>query len=229
VTPKDVIQQALSEDLRSREGSKLALNLETGLSAQEIQEFEGRFPKGLPVEIRELLAFSSGFEFAPFGLVDFRGRLPFEFEDAFPDGLPLAGDDSGNFWVQDIHPESGLWGAIFFVSHDPPVVVVQATLLVDFLHQIFDFGRAPYKSAIANIKEKVVPQIWADDSYSIKVEDARSSSDSTMSTFARQLPENSKIIDLRPGKIGSGFSFGSHGSETRVQRYGDEPIFAVEG
>jgi hypothetical protein len=224
MTPKDVIQQASSEALRSDGGRKLALVLEAGLSAQEITEFERRFPKGVPADILELLAFTSGFEFAPLGLIDFRGRLPFEFEEAFPCGLPLAGDDLGNFWIQDISPETGLWGAIFFVCHDPPVIVVQATSLAEFLRQIF----APHMSAIKNIREDVVPRIWANNPYSVKIEDALSSSDSAISTFARQLKGSFKITDLRSAKIGSGFSFGSHGPETEVRRYGGEPIFAVE-
>lgn len=228
LTPKEALQKALSENLTTREGRPLEPTLWGSLETQAMVEFERRLPENLPHEIKELLALASGFEFAYVGRVDFRGELPFEFEDAFPCGLSLAGDGEGNFWVQDIRPDTGAWGAVFFVSHDPPVIVVQAPSLAEFLNQIFDIGRPPHNNALAQIKTVITPRIWADDPYLIKVEVARSSPDSALSAFAKQLAHGFGIADLRQSEVASGLSYNSHGSKTSIVRYGLEAIFATE-
>ena len=91
-----------SEKNFAGEPQRIAIRLQPGLTPQEIKEFETAFPGQLPSGVQQLLAFASGFEVEPIGLVDFLGRHPFEFKDAFPYGVPLAGDGEGNFWVQDI-------------------------------------------------------------------------------------------------------------------------------
>src|SRR5689334_8432785 len=47
-------------------------------------------------------------------------------------------DGFGNFWVVDVDPETGVWGAVFFACHDPSVIVVQAPDLATFLQQLLD-------------------------------------------------------------------------------------------
>jgi len=200
--------------------------MQAGLTPQEVRGFESRLPGKLPGEIQDLLAFASGFENNAVGLVDFLGRHPFEFTDAFPYGLPIAGDGDGNFWVQDVREDTGLWDKVFFVSHDPPVVAVQAHSLEEFLSQILDFGKSPNDDPLLRVKKDAVDRIWTNDPDLIPFEVALSSEDNELSQCAKQLEDGFRIADLRFAKLGSGFSL--RGLKTIVRRCGPPAIFAVK-
>jgi hypothetical protein len=210
----------------SVEGKQHGFTLRPGLTPEELKEFEARLPGELPVEIRELLAFASGLEVDAIGLVDFLGRHPFAFDDAFPDGLPLAGDGEGNFWLQDVREDTGLWDQIFFVSHDPLVVALQAHSLEQFLKQLLNPEDFSYPDALLNVKKNAVDRIWANDPYTIPLEVALSSEDRMISECAEQLEAGFRIADLRVADIGSGFRV--KGLKTLVRRCGPSPIFAIK-
>jgi hypothetical protein len=83
----------------------------------------------IPADMHDLLAFATGFAFAPVGTVDFLGRdLSVE---TFFHSVPLLGDGFGNFWILDAEPQDR-WTAVLFWCHDPAVVVIQAPALPAF-------------------------------------------------------------------------------------------------
>jgi hypothetical protein len=202
------------------------IDMQPGLTPADINKFEATLPGKLPGEVRDLLAFSSGFEVDTIGLVDFLGRHPFEFKDAFPRGLPVAGDGDGNFWVQDVREDTGQWDRVFFVSHDPSVVVVQANSLEEFLSQILDVNKPLNQSPLLRVKTDAVECIWKNDPYLVSLEAAISSGDVELSQCAKRLDDGFGIADLRFSEPGSGFSV--RGLKTIVMRCGPSPIFAVK-
>src|ERR671913_2293699 len=109
VTPLEIIRQAQANTLIDEDGHVITLELLPGLSRTELQDFADQVPCRVPPEIAELLRSCSGF-YGTVEQVDFTGRnLMFEFEPAFPHGLPIAADDCGNFWVVDLHPDTARW------------------------------------------------------------------------------------------------------------------------
>lgn len=107
-----------------------------------MESFEAGLPGSLPTDVRELLSYASGFRFDRLKTdVDFLGSELFAFEEALPHGVPLLGDGFGNCWVLDVHPSDGRWGQVFYVCHDPLMVLVQAPSLAALLTQIFDAAR----------------------------------------------------------------------------------------
>jgi hypothetical protein len=222
--PLDVLKKALQTHSIQKYGTTIKLH--EALSEQEIGDLKRRLPNKLPGEIRKLLAFTSGFEFPPFGLVDFCGRLPFQFKEAFPFGLPVANDDAGNFWIQDIRSDTGIWGQVFFVCHDPPVIAIQAQTLVEFLEKIFDLKNVRSRGHLKQTIEVGVDRIWASDSSSMSFEEAAMSHDPILAACAKQLDQAFTFVDLRTSEIGSGFVYGSPGSI--VRRCGADPVFAVK-
>jgi hypothetical protein len=226
-TPTTVIKLALSESERNGKGEVPNLVLEPGLSVQDLAAFEAQLPGPLPLPARELLAFCSGFHFEPLGFIDLVGEVNAALEEILPCGRTILVDGSGNQWVIDIHPGSGLWGAIFYVCHDPPVLVVQASNLAQFLDQVFDLRRQSRRGAIEWVRREVVPGIWAVDSLSKPAESLREVVDSQLATFARELPDGWMIADLRNLEPGQGFVWGRNGPATLLRRSDSHLLFAA--
>jgi SMI1 / KNR4 family (SUKH-1) len=204
------------------------VTLSPGLSREGIAEFQKRLPGPLPNDIRELLGYSAGFHLASVGSVHFAEATDSQFTKALPFAITLLADGSGNFWEVDVISKSGAWGAVFFVSHDPPVIVVQAPDLETFLWQVLDPNQSNPKNALNHVRKVGAARIWKDDPWLILVRDARTVQDPAVSNFAEQLPENFRLADLRSKEIGSGFSWGLAGPNTEVRRDGAELLFGVE-
>lgn len=201
------------------------IELQPGLSAEELLALEQRLGLPLPPDMRELLAFARGFACERAGEVDFTGSLPFAFESAFPCGVPVAADGMGNFWVVDANPATGAWGPVFFASHDPPVMALQARDLAAFLAQVLAPGQS---SALDQVREKAVFRIWREKPGLLTKDQALQSEDPELAAFAAQLDERFEICDLRGADVGQGFAWGRAGPRAEVRRHGAALIFAVQ-
>lgn len=219
------------------EGFSAAIKLKPGLTEDQIAKFASRLPGTLPPEIGALLAYSSGFEIDLSCLiktpskfhsasVQFTGSGEVEF-DVFPFAIDLLGDGYGNFWLVDVNPD-GAWGAIIYLSHDPPVVVVQSPDLQSFLVQVLQPEERSSRISLNYVHEDAASSIWAKDSWLIPVAQARQSNDVRISNFAKNLPEKLAVVDLRRREIGSGFSWGKGSSTPSLLRDGPDLMFAVE-
>lgn len=227
MSPKQIIKSVLSERFQDEDGNEFSVQLHPGLSESEYEDFAGRLPARPPAEISDLLRFTRGFDFSPVERVDFRGELAFEYEPAFPHGLPICGDGFGNFWIVDVNPESGAWAPIFYACHDPPVIAWQASSLGAFLQDLFELGRRHASSAVGRVHDEVVLEIWRQNSGLILAAEAQGSEDGELRAFAAQLDERAMIADLREPRMGSGFSWGRYGPDTLVQRDGTRLLFAI--
>ena len=69
MTATEKLKSILTEQYISEDGDKYKVELKKGLTDQQIDDLAKRLPTGqVPIEIRELLKFASGFEF--YGLED---------------------------------------------------------------------------------------------------------------------------------------------------------------
>jgi SMI1 / KNR4 family (SUKH-1) len=228
VTPLGIIRQAQARTLIDEDGHVVTLELLPGLSRAEIRDFARRVPCRVPEEITELLAACGGVE-GVIDQVDFAGRIPtFEFEGAFPDGLPLASDGFGNFWLVDLHPESTRWGPIYFVCHDAPVILYQSDTLEEFLIELFRMLEPPHESLIDDVHEDRLARVWRTNPGVLSYEQCLGSEDPVLSAFARTLDESFQLIDLRHAKPGDGFSWGRYGPNTQIRRFGTHAVFAYQ-
>jgi len=221
LTAKDALEQALHDGLPG-------FRLIPGLSEREVREFEKRQGAPLSSEAREVLLFASGFTYEPFGGVTFLGKDDFTFPSLFPKAIALAGDGSGNFWVLDVREDSGAWGRVLFVSHDPPVVVVQAADLAQYVHQVLAVGRSDDAQELDEVATHASLRIWREDPDLIDVVAARQSADPMLSKFAAELPDAYRIADLRNAGRGTGFTWGRNGPQTDVRRFDSELLFGIE-
>ncbi|NJL29609.1 MAG: SMI1/KNR4 family protein [Thermoanaerobaculia bacterium] len=227
MAPLTTIESAVAEKLQDRDGRSLAESLLPALSDTEIAGLETRWKRPLPRPIKELLAVYSGFVFAPMGLVRFQGMEDCALPEIFPLSRALAKDDEGNQWIIDIRVDAEDWGPVFFVCHDPPVVVLQANDLSELLEQIFGSARAGQPNLIDIVSQKLALEVWKTGSVGIPIQDAKIFADEELRFFANELPDDWAIIDLRARRVGSGFAWGRGGPTTPLARMGSELIFAV--
>jgi hypothetical protein len=228
VTPLGIIRRAQASTLIDEDGNFVTLGLLPGLLLAEMRDFARRVPCPVPEEIEELLGACSGLE-GIIDQVDFAGRLStFEFEAAFPDGLPLATDGFGNFWLVDLHPESTRWGPIYFVCHDAPVILYQSDSLEEFLIELFRMLEPPHESLIDDVHEDRPARVWRTNPGVLSYEQCLRSEDPILSAFARELDETFRIVDLRGARPGDGFSWGRYGPNARIRRFRTHAVFAYQ-
>ena len=229
MTVSEKLKSILTERYVSEDGDEYKVKLLPGLTDQEIDNLAKGVPSGqIPNDIRELLKYTSGFEFSGLEEITFNGIGQFGFEEIFPNSVQLVGDGFGNFWILDID-QNGNWGQVFYVCHDPAVIIKHSDNLSEFIHHIDDFGKNGKSSNLDIIHEKSIMEIWQDDNNFIELENARQSSDTTLKEFGLSLTDNFVIADLRNKPNKSGFAWGKFGPKIEnAVRHKSELLWALE-
>ena len=185
------------------------------LDADEIAELEEQLGGPLPHDIEQLLRCASGYSNATTS-VDLTGRI--HGQECEPCGLlntciPLSKTIEGNFWAVDVLSD-GTWSSVFYLSHDPPVYVLQFRSLAEFI------------DATASGKELVDETLIAAacKTPSVKAADALLSQDPAMAKFAKTVSPDCRVFDLRPGSGNIGFEWDL---DSDCVRAGDELIFGL--
>ncbi|REJ94000.1 MAG: SMI1/KNR4 family protein [Planctomycetota bacterium] len=227
MTVVQTIQLAQSSALVDQDGNTISLNLLPPLSADEIDQFAASLPCALPDEIRELLALTRGFEDVGAALVDFTGQaFLFGHEVLFPNGVAIASDGFGNFWVVDVNESSTSFGPIYFACHDPPIILFQCSALNEFLSELFRGCRPPHETLIDDVQEDRTFRVWRTNPGVMSHAEWSESSDPTIQEFVKSLDAKWSVIDLRDAPPGMGFSWGRYGVNTELRRHATLPIFA---
>ncbi|MFV8440585.1 SMI1/KNR4 family protein [Flavobacterium sp. LB2P44] len=229
MTATEQLKSILTENYISEDGNEYTVELKSGLTDLQIDVLAKQAPtEKIPSEIRELLKFTKGFEFYGLEEVTFDGIGQFGFEAFFPNSVQLTGDGFGNFWILDVN-KNGNWGNVFYVCHDPAVIVKHSDNLTQFIEHVNDFGKNGNKSNLDIIHEKVIMDIWNKDNGFIELESARQSNDTTLKKFALLLPDNFVIADLRNKQNQSGFAWGKFGPNIdKATRHETELIWGIE-
>jgi hypothetical protein len=230
MTALEQLKSMLDQRYVSEDDDEYRVELKPGLTAQQLELLRASLPGGcLPPEIHELLAFASGFEFYGIDEVTFDGIGLFGLENIFPCSIQLAGDGFGNFWILDID-EQGNWGPVFYACHDPEAIIKHSNNLAEFLRHIDEYGKFGSDSHLDVIHEKTVMQVWEDKAGGfIDKQTAQISTDISLSEFARQLPDNFVIVDLRNKPNKTGFSFSKFAPDIdNAVRYKGELLWGFE-
>lgn len=197
------------------------------LSPEELAALERRLPCPLPDDARALLAVGRGVDGGPLESVDFGGGLEDRLEfELFPHVLPIAHDGYGNYWVLDLLPESTRWGPVYFVCHDPAVVVYQCADVAEFLDGMLAMARPPHKGPLDDVHEGASGRIWAEQPGAVSQAAALASADPELRAFAETLSPEWWIVDLRGATTGAGLAWGHFGPRSRLARYGTLAVFA---
>src|SRR5262245_30647540 len=151
MTAVEHITNAQQAKLVDEDGEPARLELSPALGADEIDSLEKEAGQPLPEELRSLLSFCSGIDGCLDG-IDFTGRgMAFEHREVFPNGIPIARDGFGNFWVIDLTPQTTKAAPVFFACHDAPVILYQSSDIASFLSEVFRMSTPPHKSLVDDV------------------------------------------------------------------------------
>jgi hypothetical protein len=225
MTAVEHIKAAQQAELVDEDGDPIHLELSPALRGDEIDSLQTHVGQPLPEELRMILSFCSGIDGCLDG-IDFTGAsMAFEHKEVFPNGLPIARDGCGNFWVLDLTPHTAKAAPVFFACHDAPVILYQSPDLACFLAEVFRMTTPPHKSLVAEVHEDRLFDVWRKNPGVLDQPTAAAASDAVLRSFASGLPAHFQIVDLRCVSPGMGFSWGRYGPQTEVRRHGYERIF----
>lgn len=223
MTPTEKLKSFLDKKYESEVGDIYKIELLEGMSQFEIEELKGNLPnQHLPTEIKELLKFCRGFEFYGLEEVRFDSLGHFGIEEVFPNSIQLADDGFGNFWILDIDSK-GNWKEVYYVCHDPAVIVKHSNDLTQFIEHVEEFGRLGEESNLDTIHEQIVFDIWNEKVGIMERNERDYDFESTI-----ELPEAFLIADLTNEPIKTGFAWGKFGANSKIIRPTDNPIWIVE-
>lgn len=224
MTPKQRLESIIPNQYESEDGDLYQIELLDGMIDIEIENLKNQLPNNtIPNEIEELLRYCRGFEFYGLDEVRFDAFGHFGFNDMFPNSIQLAGDGFGNFWILDIDSK-GSWNSVYYVCHDPPVLVKHSENLAEFIKHVDEFGRIGNLSNLDIIHEKTVMDIWKEQVGIME----KNEKDYDFENRQLELPEIFLVADLSNSSIKTGFPWGKSGPNTKIIRPTDDPIWIVE-
>jgi len=225
MTPLEKLKSILDTEYQSEDREVYKVQLIERMTDAEIEEYRSLLPNGhLPEEIVELLKFARGFEFGVFEEFRFDSYGQFGFEEMFPHSVPLASDGFGNFWILDVDP-AGNWKEVYYMCHDPAVMVKHSENLADFIGHVNEFGLKLKDSHLDKVHEKTVMDIWREK---VGIMEQNEKDYSFPDAIKMQLPEAFVVADLTNLPIGAGFAWGKFGPNAKVIRVKDKPIWIIE-
>jgi hypothetical protein len=223
----ELLERVRAMTTRGADGAAYPVVLSPGLGEQEILELERRIAGPLPIDYRAALAHCGSFNCEYFE-VDFAGRMmDFEGSGQLPGSVPFASDGCGNFWAIDLLPVQDQLAAVFFVCHDPPVVVFQCSGVATFLQWLIETSQSGGKT-LSDFDQDVVFPVWDRDVGLLSRDDALAG-DPALATFASSLDPKASVIDMRALTPGSGFRWSAFGLHTEHRRAAEDRIFAYWG
>lgn len=198
------------------------------MAEEQIRQLSEKFPhNSIPKELDEILKVTKGWDgFGP-EMVYFDSIDVFGFTDLFPNSISLGTDGFGNYWVLDISPEGDL-GKVFFVCHDPAVIVVNSQNLNEHLKHLLDFYKSPTESKLISIDNELTYNIWQNENNLISKTDFIKQN-SELELFVNKFErEEWTIADLRESKNRDGFPWGKQGSNQILERHPTELIWVMK-
>ena len=223
----NLIERLTKEELIDDDNEELELQLLPPVTEDEVHSLKNALPCPIPKELDELLETTKGMKNTPVGEMTFAPFKEAGLDSIFPSAHIIAEDACGNQWIVDFTSESRTIGPIYYLCHDPAVVVYQCSNLKEFLQSIIIYG-TELSGPIADNVEAEVYEIWRDKPKSFTSKQCIDSDDLELRQFAKSLEGLWYIHDLRQAETGDGFAWGAFGPETKLKRHKELAIFAYE-
>lgn len=149
---------------------------------------------------------------------DFAAPEPWGFAEILLEGAVFAEDGLGNAWIADI--AAGPPTPVYFVCHDPPVIVLEARSFVEFLAIV-----ATWNESGGDAEEDPYLTLVLADAGGLDADEVEAPE---LKTFLNDLGPDWVLYDLSGASPGEGFLCAGSEDAQRVARLGKLPVFAVE-
>lgn|GEM_PF-3112471 len=230
-TPVGVLRAAV-RDLGSARGNQTAGLQLIPPGDGDPRRWTGGHP--LPPEIRKLYAYAGGFSL--YG-DDYSWDPPSggqALPGVFDQPVGIWEDGLGNSTAVDIGPETGAWGAVLFLCHDPAMVVVEAPDFSGWLQWLLDQCRKlPVTGKDeSSLEEEAGVLTWARldprRERTLGPADALSpGDDAVLGAFLGRLPPGAVVFDLRAPQPGDFVDLEPFTPDVKYQRAGEGLLFAA--
>ncbi len=222
------LERLLAADGRSlamEEGEPDVLRVLPRCPPARVAEIEAEIGFALPRELKDILARCIGLEGAITETVDLARVERCGLDSLFGWMINLVGDGAGNYWQLELRPEMEVLGPVWFLCHDPGVVVYQSDDLASFLDGWIRYNTFPGSGPLVEVAETRVNDVWEQTS-DVPRDELVESRDPVLREFAMRLDSKWFITDLRQARIGHGMPLYRYGSKTPHARAGTERVFA---
>lgn len=229
--PIEALHRLMSETFVGEDGKAVRAVLLRPLDALGVEGVRARLRSPTPAtpvatEIKELLTVAPG---VSIGHLEVRwdGHTSGQYlDEIFACVWPVLEDGFGNAWSVEVDARSGEWGSVYFLCHDPPVVVFQAASFAEFLRQVGDEFRGR-PGPLSRVHEEAAMEVWHSGGVLVSAAMVRGASDPIMSEVLACASAGSFVADLRSPRIGDGFPWGKFGSDSALSRPTAAPVFIV--
>lgn len=223
MSPLEAVKILEAGSYYDEDGGSYSVELFPAMTEAELSHFAASMPEGiLQPEMEEMLRYTSGITHPYLDIFDL--RIPANQYDNpfFPGSIHLGNDGAGNQWLLDVTATGDDWGAVYFLDHDPPVVMRFADSLADFFLLLDQLGRNPEESAFERLlgdvdssiyRAGLDPQPTGDLGYDLSEIDA--------------LPALYRVESLEKGGK-QGFVWALHRGYGFVYKFPDRPVWVVE-
>lgn len=229
MTNLEIIYKLKESTFMDEDGEEYHLDFQEGLSDEEINSIIDQFPDNhISEELVEILKETKGWDggYGP-EMVYFDSIGVFELTDLSPFSISLGTDGFGNYWVLDIK-ENGELGKVFFVCHDPAVLVINSQSLNEHLNHLLEYYENPTKSNLISMDTDLVFDIWKQE-YNMKSKTEFKNLNPQYTEFVDKIDGDEwTIADLRNGNNNDGFPWGKLGSNQYTTRHPTELIWIIK-
>lgn len=223
-----IIKKLKSSTFVDEDGDSYTLDFKDGLTVSEIEKLKTLFPNNtIDVELIEILKETRGWEDYGLDDIDFSSIGQFGFTELCPNSVTLGHDGFGNHWVLDILNDGSL-GHIYYACHDPAVFIYYADSLNGFLSSLLEFHESPTQNYLDEIHDKVVYDIWKDNSQLLDKVDFEKANVSYFPFLNLLEGDDWVIADLRNAKNKTGFAWGKFGPNSEIKRHPSELIWGIK-
>ncbi len=228
MTNLEIIKQLRERIFTDEDGEQYSLEFLPPLTNNELDNLKSKFPNHhIAEELLEIMSMTKGWDGYGLEQVYFDSIGSFGFFELSPHSICMGHDGFGNYWVLDIN-KRGTLGKVFFVCHDPAVLIIHSQNLNEYLHHLLEFYENPDEGYLNEIHEKVVRTVWKENP-----------NVSSKSEFLQSNPSYSKFLspfeggewavaDLRKGDNKEGFAWGKYDSNQYTVRHNEDLVWVLK-
>jgi len=207
MTNIEIIKKLKSSTYINEDGEKETLTFEFGLTKDEVSYLSKKFPSNkIADELVEILKETRGWGGYGLDAVSFDRIEEFGLIELVPRSVALGHDGFGNYWLLEISNNGDL-GKIFYVCHDPSVLVLYCDTINEFLVYLDEFYRDVENSYLNNIHDKIVFDIWNKKPNTFDINSFKKQNPNLEKYLINFDSENYIVADLRNLKNEEGFAW----------------------